>query len=196
LIAINSGGDYFALKGVLEGLLDDLNPEARLSVADNDAAGDLLDRVRSSKLVLDGQTWGYLGEVSGQGLKQFGLRSRTTIAEIDFGLLTRLARLVPQHREQIPYPPISQDVNLIVDQRLRWAELASTIRRAGGDCLEQVDYRETYRDPDNDGPGKKRLLFSFTLRSADRTLTGEEAETIRQRILDACRQQHHAVLLA
>jgi phenylalanyl-tRNA synthetase beta chain len=196
VIGITSGGDYFQLKGVLEGLLSALNPALKLRVTDNDARGDLLDGVRSSKLMLERHTWGYLGELRPEGRKQFGLRSRTTIAEVDFGQLARIACLVPQYAEQSPYPAICQDVNLIVDEQLRWAELADTIGRVGGDCLEQVDFREIYRDPEKDGPGKKRLLFSFTLRSADRTLTGEEAETIRDRIVEACRQQHQAVLLA
>ena len=195
-IGITSGGDYGALKGILEGLLSALNPAVQLHVTDDDNTSGLLDRVRSSKLLLDGQTWGYLGQLSPAGLKQFGLRSHTTIAEVDLDQLIRLACLVPQYRQPSPYPAISQDVNLIVDEPVRWSELASTIERVGGDCLEQVDYRETYRDGDKDGPGKKRLLFSFTLRSSDRTLTGDEADTIRERIVDACRTQHKAVRLA
>jgi phenylalanyl-tRNA synthetase beta chain len=181
------------VKGIVEGLLAALNPELHVDVADGPAG--LLDAQCCSQLVLDGQTLGYLGELGPEGLKQFQLRSRTTIAELDFTRLVQLACLVPHYRPQSPFPAICQDVNLIVEEKVRWADLNSTINRTAGESLEEVVYRETYRDPDRDGPGKKRLLFSITLRAPDRTLTSEEAEAIRQRLVDACRQQHQAVLL-
>ena len=63
-------------------------------------------------------------------------------------------------------------------------------------ALEAVEFRETYRDPQQkDGQGKKRLIFSIVLRSPERTLTNEEADEIREQIVSACSQQHAAVLL-
>ena len=40
------------------------------------------------------------------------------------------------------------------------------------------------------------LLFSFTLREPGRTMTGDEADAIRQRIVAACAEKHAAALLA
>jgi phenylalanyl-tRNA synthetase beta chain len=74
--------------------------------------------------------------------------------------------------------------------------LAATIRTAGGQFLDRLEYVETYRDADKDGAGKKRLLFTFTLRASDRTLTSEEADATRQSVIDACGHEHQAVLLA
>ena len=116
-------------------------------------------------------------------MRQFALHSRATIAEIDTALLARLACLVPQYRPPSPYPAIDQDLNLVMDERVRWTDLEKTIRGAAGQSLEQVNYRETYRDAEKDGPAKKRLLFSFTLRATDRTLTSQEADAIRESIL-------------
>jgi phenylalanyl-tRNA synthetase beta chain len=73
--------------------------------------------------------------------------------------------------------------------------LAATVTRAGGDVLESIAYQETYRDPERDGPGCKRLLLSVRLRSAQRTLTGEEADGVREAIIQACQQAHGARLL-
>jgi phenylalanyl-tRNA synthetase beta chain len=194
MVGIVSQRDYFQLKGALEALLEALNPRLCFVVADADQ--ELLDAGRASKLLIDGQICGYLGEVGEDGLKQFGLRGRSTVAELDATLLAAKACLIPRYRQQSPYPAICQDLNLVMDDRVRWADLAQSIRKAAGECLEQLEYRETYRDTQKDGPGKKRLFFSLTLRSADRTLTGGEAEEIRKRIIEACGRDHQAVLLS
>lgn len=91
---------------------------------------------------------------------------------------------------------MSRDLNLIVDESLRWADLASTVRESGGELLEELTYQDVYRDTQRDGTGKKRLLFSITLRSSETTLTNEQADEIRDTIVAACGKQHAATLLA
>jgi len=75
------------------------------------------------------------------------------------------------------------------------AKLGATITSAAGEQLAEVRYLDTYRDPSKDGAGKKRLLFSMSLRALDRTLTGEEVDQVRDRVVQACSHQHAAALL-
>lgn len=192
-LGVVSGGDYYRLKGVVEAVLAALRPGTRLEAVDT--RQPLLDSVKSSEFCVQGQCLGYAGELSADGLQQAGLRSPATVAEIRMPVLVELADLIPRYAEQSPYPAIERDLNLIVDESVRWASLADTVRRAVGECLESVRYQEIYRDPKKDGAGKKRLLFSITLRSRQRTLTNEEADQIRQQVVDACHQSHGAVLL-
>lgn len=192
-LGIVSGGDYYRVKGIVEALLDSLNSAVRLEAVDTQQG--LLDPARSAQLLLDGQPLGWLGELSQDGLKRCGLRSAATIAELSLSQLARCSRLIAQHADQSPYPPIERDLNLIVEEPVRWSDLAGTVRQAAGPCLESLRYQETYRDPQKDGQGRKRLLFSITLRSAERTLTNEQADQIRDAVVQACQQSHGAVLL-
>ncbi len=192
-LGVVSGGDYYRLKGVVEAVLAALRPGTRLEAVDT--RQPLLDSVKSSEFRVQGQCLGYIGELSADGLQQAGLRSPATVAEIRMPVLVELADLIPRYAEQSPYPAIERDLNLIVDESVRWASLAETVQRAVGECLESVRYQEIYRDPKKDGAGKKRLLFSITLRSRQRTLTNEQADQIRQQVVDACHQSHGAVLL-
>ena len=66
---------------------------------------------------------------------------------------------------------------------------------SGKELLEDVIYRETYRDAKKDGMGKKRLIFSLVLRSPSETLTGQRAEKLREVIVEACKEVHGAELL-
>jgi phenylalanyl-tRNA synthetase beta chain len=192
-LAITSGGDFYRLKGIIEAIVEVLKPPHRLEVLESQQT--LLEPSRTARLELGGQMVGYLGELSDDGLKHSGLRSSAAIAELNLAVLAEAARLIPQHAEQSPYPPIERDLNLVVDETLRWSELAQTVDRSAGRWLERLSYQETYRDPQKDGSGKKRLLFSITLRSAERTLTNEEADQIRDDVVAACHREHRAVLL-
>lgn len=192
-LGIVSGGNYYRVKGVVEALLGAVHSDIRLEAAD--IQQPLLDPLKSSELRVRGQCLGYLGELSADGWKQAGLRAGATVAEIRLDLLVGLADLIPKYTEPSPYPAIERDMNLIVDEAVRWAALAETVQHAVGECLESLTYQETYRDPQKDGAGKKRLLFSITLRSRQRTLTNEEADRIRQHVVDACQGAHGAVLL-
>jgi phenylalanyl-tRNA synthetase beta chain len=192
-LAATSGGDFHGLKGVVETLLDSLHATTPLSVAE--ASLPLLEPDRQGRLELDGRLLGYLGEVNTNGLKQFGLRSPTTVLELDLGVLADVADLIPQQRALSDFPAIARDLNLIVDESLQWADLASTIRAAVGPLLETLQFQEVYRDKKKDGADKKRLLFSVTLRSPERTLTSEEADQTRDQVVCACRDKHGAVLL-
>lgn len=193
-LALTSGRGYAYVKGVLEELLRVLGIGVPL-VAEA-YSGALLDADRASRLMLGDQLLGFLGEVSAAGKKQFGLRASATVAEIDITRLIALSKLVPQHREQSKFPPMARDLNLIVDEAVRWSDLAATVSASAGPLLESLRYQETYRDAAKDGPNKKRLLFSFTLRSPERTLTGEEADAARDAVVAACKAKHQAVLLA
>jgi phenylalanyl-tRNA synthetase beta chain len=192
-LAIVSSGDYYRVKGVIERLVTTLNPTVTLEA--QPTSQSLLKNERSAELRLQGRQFGFLGEITPQAGKQFGLRSTATVAELRIASLEEIAVLVPQYAPQIPYPTIARDLNLIVDEQLRWSDLASTVRDSAGKFLEAIEYQETYRNEERDGSGKKRLLLSVVFRSATGTLTNEEVDQIRDRIVAACFEAHGAKLL-
>ena len=199
MLGISSGRPFREVKGVVEAILAGLGlfRLGRDLDADN-AEIDLLDPNASCRLSISGQTLGYVGELSARGLKQFDLRRPTTVAELKLSLLDSpaVSELVPQYMPLPAYPAVSRDLNLVVDESVRWVGVAATVRRNGGPDLESLDYRDTYRDAQRLGAGKKSFLFSIGLRSEEGTLTSEQADSVRNRIVAACRQEHGAELRA
>ena len=100
---------------------------------------------------------------------------------------------MPQCVPQSAYPAVTRDLNLVVDEAIRWADLAATVREHGGPCFESLEYRDTYRDPERLGD-KKSLLLTIALRSTEGTLTSQQADEVRDRIVAACRRTHGAEL--
>jgi len=108
------------------------------------------------------------------------------VAELQLTPLVELANLVPRYEPLPPYPAVTRDLNLVVAEAVRWADLAETVAAGAGDYFEALDYRDTYRDPQRLGAGKKSLLMTLTLRWKQGTLTNQEADRIRDQIVAAC----------
>jgi phenylalanyl-tRNA synthetase beta chain len=169
-----------------------LNPALQLEAEEPGIA--LLDPAAACRLRMEGEVLGYVGRLTAEGLRQFDLRSPTTVAEVRLGPLVKAANLVPRYVPLTPYPAVTRDLNLVVEESVLWAEVAATVRRTAGPHQEGIEYRDTYRDPERLGPGKKSLLFSIILRSKEGTLTSQQADEIRDRIVAACRKEHGAEL--
>ena len=181
LLSLTSGSGFLEVKGVVESIVKAVAPRATWRVTDNHH--NLLDASRSCAIELNGTTLGYLGEVSREGLARFDLRGSTTVAEIDLEPLIAAAELIPRVTPLSSFPPVSRDLNIVFDERVRWADVEQIVRTTGGDVLEQIAFQEVWRDPERLGKGKKSLLFSIVLRSATGTLTSEESDAVRDRIV-------------
>ena len=192
MIALASGKDFFQVKGVLEALLASLGVPAQLEIAD--VSDDFFRQGKCGELRLADERLGYLGEVSDSARKTLGLRAETVVAEIRIALLQQQANLIPQAHTLSPYPAVDRDLNFEVEEGVRWAQLAETVRQAAGEFVEAIEYLETYRDEERLGKEKKSLVLKMVLRKADGTLTGEEADEVRSRVEAACRDQYGAVL--
>jgi phenylalanyl-tRNA synthetase beta chain len=194
MLAITSGRDFFHVKGVIEKLLNVVDPQLELDYSD--FHDPLFASGQACRLGVAKRELGVMGTLSAEGCQRFDLRGPTTVAELRIEPFCELANLIPQYAPRSAHPAIVRDLNMIVSESLRWAELSATVRAASDQVLESIDYRETYRDPERDGAGKKRLLFSMTFRNPQRTLTGEEADALCQSIVAECRAKHAAELLA
>ena len=97
---------------------------------------------------------------------------------------------MPQAVELSSLPAVERDINLVVAESVRWSEIARTIQSAAGGDLERLIYRDTYRDPERLGAGKKSFLFTLILRRRETTLTSAEADAIRDAVVAACAAEH------
>lgn len=192
LIGLASSGDYFALKGVVETLLATLHINAELKV--KPYAHALFEPGRGVELLLGNERLGFLGELSAVGRKQFELRECASVAELAIDRLLATAVLVPQAQPISQFPSIERDLNLVVADNVRWDDVERVVRAASGELLARLEYRDTYRDVGRLGTGRKSLLLSIELRDSHGTLTGAQADEVRDRIVGACRNELAAEL--
>ena len=194
MLGISSGRPFAEVRGVVESIIATLAPKMELVAEAADMP--LLDPQSAIRLSLDGRLLGYVGQLNAEAMKQSDLRGPCVVAELKLAPLVDKAELVPQYVPMPAFPAVSRDLNLVVEEAVLWGQVAVTVRRHGGAELECVEYRDTYRDPQRLGGGKKSLLFSIALRGASGTLTSQQADVIRDRIVAACREEHGAELRA
>lgn len=192
-LAVISQRDFLEVKGVIASMVDMLNPQSVVETRPCNL--QMMDITYSGELWLGEKRLGWLGQASAEAMDQFRFKRNATIAELDVSVLTEAATSVAIHSAISPFPAISRDFNFVVDESVSWDALSATVRSAGGDLLESIRYRETFRDADKDGENKKRVLLTIVLRSVESTLTGEQAEKTCQDIIDHCNRDHGATLL-
>ena len=192
MLAVVSGRDFSAVKGVVEAVLEVLRLPAAATA--ETCSAPLLDPLQSCCMMYRGQPVAYIGAITAEALEQFKLRGRTTVAEVRLEPLVRDANLTPTYTPLSQYPAIVRDLNLVVDEQVRWADVAATVRQASGPYLEWLEYRDTYRDASKLGEGKKSLLFSISLRWSEGTMTNQQADQLREQIVAACAARHGAQL--
>jgi phenylalanyl-tRNA synthetase beta chain len=167
------------LKGVVESISSLLH--LRTNLRTESYQNTFFEPDRSAALYLGEQLLGFLGIVDAKSAKVLGVRSAIAIAELDLDVLQSHCTLIPQHVAHSTQPAITQDVNMIVDESVTWASVREAASSVAGDTLDGIEYRETYRNVEQDGDGKKRILFTMTMRAAARTLTMEEANAVTDR---------------
>lgn len=114
-------------------------------------------------------------------------------AELD---LEALFTLAPERyaSQAIPaFPLVLENLAFIVDETLPTERVEALIAQAGGKMLAGVRLFDVYRS-EQLGPGKKSLAYSLAYQAPDRTLTDQEAQQIRQRIIRRLEQELGAKL--
>lgn len=144
---------------------------------------------------VDGETIAWVGQLNRSIVDSLKLDCAVAVGEMNLDMLLEHARLVPQLQAIVSFPTIERDLNLILDETTQWQSISTAIQKAAGPLCINVVFREIYRDTKKDGDGKKRVLLSLHLRSDTETLTGEQADTVMQNVLSACKATFQATLL-
>lgn len=144
----------------------------------------------------DGKLLGWVGVVAKSITDAMKLDVAVAVGELNLELLLQYARSVPQLQPIVPFPVVIRDLNLIVDETVTWKSLSSVARASAGELCVGLDFQEIYRDKKKDGGNKKRVLFSLKLQSASETLTSGQADEVIARVIEACKKDFEATLLA
>ena len=187
--------DFFDLKSVVEALAAGL-PLENVSYeppAPEDQHPSFTPG-RTARLRLNGQPAGWLGELHPLVREQYDLPAQSVLAaDLDLELLLsqvngrRRVLAVPE------YPPVKEDLAVIVDEPAPAAGVQSAIQAAGGPLLVEVTLFDLYRGAQL-GPGKKSLAYRLTYQAPDRTLTDAEVAKLRAKIVKRLQDEFGATL--
>ncbi len=186
--------DFFDLKGVIEALTEGLHLSGVTYEPDEAGTHRTFMPGRTARLRLDGEFAGWLGELHPLVRKNFDIPDQAVLAaDLDLKLL--LSKVNERHVvSAVPeFPPVKEDIAVIVDEAIPGARVQAAIEAAGGALLAGVTLFDLYRG-EQIGAGKKSLAYRLTYQAPDRTLTDAEAAKVRERIVRKLKEELGATL--
>jgi phenylalanyl-tRNA synthetase beta chain len=97
------------------------------------------------------------------------------------------------YEDVITYPAVRQDVAVIVDEDVEAGSILAVAREAGGAELRDAHIFDVYHG-DQVPEGRKSVAVHLAFQASDRTLTDEEADAARARVVEALRNRFAADL--
>lgn len=183
--------DFFDLKGVIEALCDGLHLPAP---AFSPIEIGYLHPGQAATIELKGRRLGVLGRLHPRVQDELELGRRPLyVAELSLDSLLAVVPASHRIRALSPFPPVRQDLAVVVDETLPAARVAAEIWAAGQDLLREVRLFDLYRG-DNLPSGKKSLAYALTYQADDRTLTDKEVAKAHARIVARLEKTLGAVL--
>jgi phenylalanyl-tRNA synthetase beta chain len=171
--------DFYDMKGRIELLLNGLR-YSDVSYTPIDSV-NYLHPGKAAEVKVNGQAVGVFGELHPLIKEKYEVGdSAVIVAEFD---LEKLRSAIPTYGI-VPvseFPPVYEDIAVIVDESVPAARVEALIWQTGGKTVTDVHLFDVYRD-EKIGTGKKSLAYSLTYQS-DKTMTDAEAAAIRNKIV-------------
>jgi phenylalanyl-tRNA synthetase beta chain len=169
--------DFFALKGVLEGLAQRLGVDLAFESADE----PFLHPGRGAQVSAGGADAGWVGEIHPLVCRAWDLDAAAGF-ELDLAPLIAAATAGEEAFEDVTsFPAVRQDLAVVVPTEVPAARVRETVLAGGGELLRSADVFDLF-EGEQVGEGRKSLALRLEFGAADRTLTDEEVAALRREI--------------
>ncbi len=175
--------DFFDLKGVVEGLLNGL----RLAGIRFEATeAPSFHPGKCARVWVGDKQIGVFGELHPSVRERYDwpatFKAPVLAAEFDMDLLLQLVPPMYQTNDLPTFPPVLEDLALVVEDAVPADKVEAFIRQTGGKLLAEVRLFDVFRS-DLIGAGKKSLAYSLTYQASDHTLKEDEIKQMRNKII-------------
>ena len=188
-IAIGMYGsvDFYDLKGVIEGLLDNCGIKGYyVRAEENDPS---FHPGRCAKIYANNDTClGIFGEIHPLVSANYSFTKRVYVGVLDFEAMFDNHIAESKYTPLPKFPALTRDFSFVCDESLEVGTIEGVMKKAGVKLLESVKLFDIYRGAQV-GENKKSVSFSVSLRASDRTLNDEEADGAVKKILKALEKE-------
>jgi phenylalanyl-tRNA synthetase beta chain len=139
---------------------------------------------RSARVVVDGSTVGWFGQLHPREASARKLKEAVLVGELYLNRLYQHPLRKTVALEISRFQPVRRDFSLVLDQSVSWDKIDHAL--AALEIPELVDWRvrEVFRDA-RLGASEYSLLLGTTFQAADRTLRDEELQSFQARVVEA-----------
>ena len=183
--------DFYDLKGMLEEVCTAFQvPDVSFEAASNPT----FHPGKQARIISNGKVIGEFGSLHPQVKSNYETSFEDILAaDLDLKALFECSSKVSQLTPVPAFPPVLEDIAIVVDENLPAGTVENLIRQTGGKLVTEIRLFDIFRGPQI-GEGKKSLAYSLTYQAPDRTLTDKDATQIRQKIIRRLEQDLGAKL--
>ena len=174
--------DLYDAKGYLEALFGGLGIEAEFVEA------QVFGMVpgRSAEVRVEGETVAVVGQVHPRVAAAFDVDGEAYVFEVVLDRLLPFVRGPRRYEAVSRFPPVVQDIAVIVDDDVPAARIEAIIEKAP---LVREARLFDYYTGEQAGAGKKSLAFEITYQSLEHTLTDEEVARAQRGIVERLKRE-------
>ena len=181
--------DFFDVKGWLQGLLG-------LSAGAGEfeflpAEFSWLHPGQQAQISRDGQAIGWIGALHPNQVKKAGCRGVVVAFEVDLAAI--VGGQVPKALPVSRYPSIRRDLNVVVDNRVRWREIQQIVEETVGNLLTSLVVFDECTGQGID-VSQRSLSFGLVLQDQASTLTDETVDQVMKTVVTQLHDQLGAEL--
>ena len=190
-LGMYGGVDFFDLKGVCEALFEAL----RIENVRYDAVSDnpTYHPGRCAVISKGGRVLGTIGQILPSVAKKYSIETECYVAELSLENMLRCADKVVKYAHLPKFPALTRDFSIMVDKETHVAQIEDVIRKASGKLLSSLELSDVYEGAQIP-KGKKSVMYKAAFRASDRSLTGEEADNLHDKIVKKLESALGAVL--
>ncbi len=182
---------FYDLKGIVSSLLGALE-----AVRFEPAEHPTFHPGKCARVYTGDQALGVLGEIHPLVRQRYDFPAAPVLAaELDLEALLVSTPTSHAIRPVPAFPPVLEDLAVVVEENVPAEQVEALIRQAGGTLLQDVRLFDLYRG-EQIGSAMKSLAYSLTYQAPDRTLTDEEVAQVRNRIVKRLEETLQAHLRA
>jgi phenylalanyl-tRNA synthetase beta chain len=179
--------DFYDVKGAVEQVL------ARFQVrsvyfdhfpADAGLMPEWLHPYRAARVVMDGLTAGWFGQLHPREAAARKLKDQVIVGELYLDRLYKLPLRKPAAREISRFQPVRRDFSLVLDKSIPWKQIDEALTSLRIPELVDWRVREVFNDP-RLGQHEYSLLMGATFQASDRTLREEDLQGYQAQVIEA-----------
>lgn len=180
MIGLYGTGDFYRLKGMCEAIFRYAGIEVKFT---KEAADPTFHPGRCAVMTAaNGTRLGVMGELHPTVAQNYTFSAPVYLAELDIEDLFDASNQKKTYHPLPKFPAVTRDFSFVCEEHVTVGEIENAMRASGVSLIENIAFFDVYRGAQL-GDGKKSVSFSVSLRSADHTLTVEEADRAAAKIL-------------
>ena len=171
--------DYYALKGVVDQLMGRLGFQG-YQESESEHVGLSYGRKyhRGPQVLVE------FGMVQGSITKQMGIKKAVFFAEFNWNnILKALKKAKVAFQEISKFPTMRRDLALVVDNHVKFSDIAGIARKTGKKLLKEVNLFDVYTNEKQLGANKKSYAISLIFENPEKTLKDKEVDKIMQKLI-------------